>query len=76
LTGALLDRAMIASTAAKLIWKLGPMALSGHSSRTKPAATATIRKDSASRPSTSAPSTSSAATQLLTVGTSAPVSSV
>ena len=67
---------MIASTAEKLIWKLGPIALSGQTSSTKPPATASIRKDSASRPSTSAISTSIAPTQLRTVGTSAPVRSV
>src|SRR3546814_16037337 len=66
----------IASTAAKLIWKLGPISDSGHSSRTKKPATATIRMDSASRPSASAISTRIAAAQLRTVGTSAPVSSV
>ena len=70
-TGAMVESAMIASTAAKLIWKLGPIALSGHDSSTKSPATASIRSDSASRPSTSAPSTSSAATQLRTVGASA-----
>src|SRR3546814_1546342 len=56
----------IASTAAKLIWKLGPISDSGHSSRTKKPATATIRIDSASRPSASAISTRIAAAQLRT----------
>ena len=66
----------MARTAEKLIWKLGPIALSGHSSSTKPAATATILSESASRPSASAISTSKAAVQARTVGTSAPVSRV
>ena len=63
-------------TAAKLIWKLGPTIDSGHSASTTPAAIATIRSESGSRPKASATSTSSAPIQLRTVGTCAPVSSV
>ncbi len=75
-TGAELCSATMASTAEKDIWKLGPTSDSGHNSRTNPAATATMRNDSGSRPSASAISTSTAAAQLRTVGTSAPVSNV
>ena len=66
----------IAMTAAKLIWKLGPMRASGHSASTAHAATATMRSESGSRPNARAVSTSSAPMQLRTVGTCAPVSSV
>ena len=75
-TGALVCRATIARTAAKLIWKLGPTSASGQSRRTQIAATATILSESGSRPSASATSTSSAPMQLRTVGTCAPVSRV
>ncbi|GGD92941.1 hypothetical protein GCM10011515_10850 [Tsuneonella deserti] len=63
-------------TAAKLIWKLGLTTASGHASMTTKAPAATIRIESGSRPNASAPKTSRAPTQLLTVGTSAPVSRV
>ena len=66
-------RATIANTAPKLSWKLGPITASGHSTMTAPAASASSRSDSGSRPSATAISTSRAPTMLRTVGTSAPV---
>ena len=76
LTHSALCSATIAITAAKLIWKLGPTSDSGQRASTTIAATATIRSERGSRPSASAIRTSTAPTQLRTVGTSAPVSSV
>ncbi len=68
--------ATIEVTAAKLIWKLGPARASGRKTRTINAPVAISRMLIASRPSAIPASTSSAATQLLTVGTCAPVSIV
>ena len=64
------------ATAAKLSWKLGPAIASGQNSRTTNAPNATRRSVSASRPIANAVSTSKAAIHDLTVGTSAPASSV
>ena len=60
----------------KLIWKLGPTAPLGRKISTMSAPDATSRKLMASRPSAMPARTSSAATQLRTVGTCAPVRSV
>ena len=67
---------MIVVTEAKLIWKLGPTTASGAISMTSTAPAATNRRLSASRPSAKPARTRSAATQLRTVGTCAPVSKV
>jgi hypothetical protein len=67
---------MIAVTAAKLNWKLGPTKASGRNSNTISAPAATIRNVIASRPSAIPPSTSKAATHDRTVGTCAPDSKV
>ena len=67
---------MIAVTAAKLSWKLGPTSDSGQKVSTNSAPAATIRKVIALRPIISATSTSKAATQARIVGTCAPVNSV
>ena len=69
-------RATIATMAAKLSWKLAPARLSGQSSSTTRAPTATILSVIASRPRAMPARTSRAATQERTVGTSAPVSKV
>ena len=67
---------MIAVTAAKESWKLGPASDSGHASSTISAPAATSRKVSASRPIAIAATTRSEATHDRTVGTPAPASSV
>ena len=69
-------KATIAVTEAKLIWKLGPASASGRNSSTTSAPTAISLMLSASRPSAIPARISSAATQLRTVGTWAPVSKV
>ena len=72
---ALFDKAMIASTAAKLIWKLAPSSASGRTTNMAKAA-ASSRKLNACRPSIMPTTTMQAAITARTVGTCAPASSV
>jgi len=66
----------MAVTAAKLIWKLGPASASGLKISTMSAPVAINLMLMASRPSAIPARISKAATQLLTVGTCAPVRTV
>ena len=74
--GRLSCSAMIAVTAAKLSWKLGPASDSGRQINTISAPAATSLRVRASRPMRKATSTSSAAMNERSVGTSAPASNV
>ncbi len=68
--------AMIAITAAKLIWKLAPSTAAGCSSSTRAAASAKPRMEIARRPVNSASVANAAMAKERCIGTPAPVSSM
>ncbi len=68
--------AMMAITAAKLIWKLAPSTAAGCSSSTTAAASARLRMEIARRPVSSASVASAAMAKLRCIGTPEPVSSM